>query len=350
MLGCGAVTSLFYLPALQKNRDKYKVVATVDKDINRAGQVSMALGAENAFADYKSLISLEGVDCAIVALPHFLHAPVTIELLQAGINVLCEKPMALNLNEARQMVNAQNKMGKTLAIGLFRRFFPSIRLVKELIQGNILGPVRRFLWLEGEEKFSWPAQSNFYFNRSQSGGGALIDGGAHTVDLLLWWFGEVQGFSYYDDAMGGVEANCRLELEMAGGAKGVMRLSRDCALPNKCFIECEKGWITYTLDVTDRLDWGLYGTDAPLSSSLKIQGAEQVNKQEDPLLRYFEAQLADFVNAVQTGKEPLVSGQEALKSMALIDACYHKRKLIQMGWLSETEQDRAKFLQSGLKT
>jgi hypothetical protein len=71
---------------------------------------------------------------------------------------------------------------------------------------------------------------------------------------MLWWFGDAKVFDYYDDSMGGIEANCELELEMSNGAEGTVRLSRDCLLSNKCFIEFEKGWLVYTLDVTDKYE------------------------------------------------------------------------------------------------
>jgi predicted dehydrogenase len=175
IIGCGAVTNMLYVPALQKIADRCQVVAVVDKDINRAKKTASALGTEIITENYKSLLDNSKIDAAIVALPHFLHAPITIDLLNAGINVICEKPMAQNLEEARKMIEIQKDTGKILAIGLFRRFYPSVQMIREIIKRNLLGPVKRFLWLEGEEKYSWPAQSAFFFNRKQAGGGVLID-------------------------------------------------------------------------------------------------------------------------------------------------------------------------------
>jgi predicted dehydrogenase len=276
---------------------------------------------------------------------------VSIDLLNAGIHVLCEKPMALNLEEAKKMLEIQKATGKILAIGLFRRFYPSVQMIHEIIKRNLLGPVKRFLWLEGEEKYSWPAQSAFFFERKQAGGGVLIDAGAHSLDQILWWFGDVEKFDYYEDSMGGIEANCELELEMSNGAKGTVRLSRDCLLPNKCLIKFEKGWIVYTLDVTDTFEWGFYDAKYKFNTFLDFgkfptiyyQDADTFKKPGD-LLTYFTAQIVDLIDAIQNGKEPSVSGTEALKSMELMDACYHNRRFMEMKWMSEDETRMAKEL------
>ena len=352
IIGCGAVANVLYVPALQKIADRCQVVAVVDKELKRANKTASALGAEIITDNYKSLLDNNSIDAAIVALPHFLHAPVTSDLLEAGINVLCEKPMAQNLEEAKKMIETQEATGKILAIGLFRRFYPSVHMIREIIKRNIFGAVKRFLWLEGEEKYSWPAQSAFFFDRKQAGGGVLIDAGAHSIDQILWWLGDVEKFDYYDDSMGGVEANCEFELKMSNGAEGTVRLSRDCLLPNKCFIEFEKGWIVYTLDVTDKFEWGFYDGDYKFNTSLDFGNTPTIYSQdadtcEKPggLLTYFTAQITDFIDAIQNGKEPLVSAKEALKSMELIDACYHDRQLMKMNWMNEDEIRRARELQ-----
>ena len=351
IIGCGAVTDTLYVPALQKIQDRCRVIAVVDKDLERANRIASALGAEIIADDYKSILNGDKIDAAIVALPHFLHAPVTIDLLKAGINVLCEKPIAKNLEEAKKMIEIQKDTGKILVIGLFRRFYPSVQIIKEMIKRKVLGAVKHFLWLEGEEKYSWPAQSTFFFDRKQAGGGVLIDTGAHSIDQILWWFGDVKEFIYHDDSMSGVEANCEIEFKMSNGAEGTVRLSRDCLLPNKCFIECENGWIVYSLDVPDNFEWGFYDTEYKFNTSLEIgksstiytQDVHTIKKHGD-FLTYFTAQIVDFIEAIKKGKEPLVSGKEALKSMELIDACYHNRRLMKMNWMSDCEIRRAEEL------
>jgi predicted dehydrogenase len=89
--------------------------------------------------------------------------------------------------------------------------------------------VKSFEISEGGQ-FNWPAQSASFFQKSNSQGGVLADLGVHVLDLLIWWFGMPEKVGYEDDAMGGLEANCRLELEFAGGVSGTVRLSRDTQL------------------------------------------------------------------------------------------------------------------------
>jgi len=107
------------------------------------------------------------------------------------------------------MVEAADKAGCLLAVGHFRRFFPSTKMVKEILDAALLGAVRSFRFLDGEI-YNWPARTASPFDRAEAGGGVLIDIGAHTLDLLLWWLGNEAEVLYQDDALGGVEANCRI--------------------------------------------------------------------------------------------------------------------------------------------
>jgi len=181
----------------------------------------------------------------------------------------------------------------------------------------------------------------------------LIDVGAHTIDLLLWWLGEVADVQYEDDAMGGIETNCRLRLTMTSGAKGVVQLSRDWPLPNRYGIECEKGWIAYVCDVVDRVEWGLHDSDYGLNAEIRMMAANPRPGMRDlgpavpGFMDCFLAQLRNVVGAILGAESLQVSGVDARKSVALIEKCYQKRTLLEMPSLDEAELRRAKELANG---
>ena len=348
LVGCGAVSDLLYVPALSELEREgcVQAVAVVDPNRQRATSVRRTLQDARAFGALDEMLADIVPQLAVIAAPHQFHVDLTLNCFDDGIHVLCEKPMALSTVESDRMTQAAERAGRLLAVGHFRRFFPSCQIVKQLLDAQLLGRVRSFTFLEGET-YSWPAQSGSFFRRAEAGGGVLIDAGAHTMDLLVWWLGDPVEVEYEDDAMGGVEANCRIRLSMANGAVGTVQLSRDWPLPNRYVIECEKGWIAYNCDVTDRIEWGLhdcgYGLNAEIREMAKSTslGMNHLDPGASGFMDCFVAQLRNVIAAIE-GRESLrVSGSEARKSVALIERCYQSRRLLPMPWLSESEITRA---------
>jgi predicted dehydrogenase len=350
-VGCGAVSEILYARALDTlaGAGVVEALALVDPNPERTANIGKTLPTARQYRSLDQMLAEVTPDLAIIAAPHRLHADLAVACLDRGIHVLCEKPMAVTTADCDRMLAAADKVGCLLAVGYFRRFFLSCQIVKSILEAGLLGAVRSFRFLEGET-YSWPAQSASFFNRSEAGGGVLIDAGAHTMDLLLWWLGDVAEVRYQDDAMGGVEANCLLNLTMTSGVKGVVQLSRDWPLPNRYVIECEKGWLAYICDVVDRIEWGLRDSEYGLNAQIRTMAATTGARMRDlgpaalGFMDCFVSQLRNVVAAIR-GAEPLrVPGTEARKSVALIERCYQSRRLLDMPWLDEVEVERAQEL------
>src|SRR5262245_22394403 len=116
-----------------------ELVALCDKDATRLAEVAAILGVETTFTDPKELLRLPGLQAVSVALPNFLHAPVTIAALNAGLHVMCEKPLALNAQEAEEMVATARRVGKLLMVHFNTRFNETSLLVKQAIEAGELG-------------------------------------------------------------------------------------------------------------------------------------------------------------------------------------------------------------------
>jgi predicted dehydrogenase len=193
IIGCGAVSERCHLPAVQAHPD-CQIEWLVDANMDRARHLARKVeGLKGTTTDYHDVIGR--IDAAILALPHSLHAPVSIELLKHGIHVLVEKPMAMSAAECDAMIEAAEEGNAVLAVGLMRRFLYSARFARWVIESGILGPVESFDFREGNI-YSWPVASDFFFRKETAGGGVLFDTGAHTLDLLLWWLGDVESFQY----------------------------------------------------------------------------------------------------------------------------------------------------------
>lgn len=147
------------------------------------------------------MIKNEKLDILSVAVPNDQHNPLTIAGLEAGANVLCEKPMAMNAQEAQQMLDTAERCGKKLGIDFSYRFNPQSRAMKAMIEEGALGNIyyARSVWFRragipglAAANFNTGAGSpmgSWFFDKKQSGGGPLIDLGVHRLDLALWLMG-----------------------------------------------------------------------------------------------------------------------------------------------------------------
>ena len=141
-----------------------------------------------------------------------------------------ERPAALSAAECDAMINAAEQSGATLAVALMRRFLWAHRLAPFLIQSETLGRVESFDVREGLI-YNRPVLSDAAFKKEIAGGGVLVDTGADTLDCLLHWLGDFSEVEYFDDAEGGVEANCLLNLRLRNDVRGVVELSRTRTAP-----------------------------------------------------------------------------------------------------------------------
>ncbi|MBA7626835.1 Inositol 2-dehydrogenase/D-chiro-inositol 3-dehydrogenase [subsurface metagenome] len=327
IIGCGAVTERGHLPATVK-LDRAQVTLLMDKNRSRAEELAGRFKVLHVANDYTQIF--DQVDAAIVALPHHLHAPVSIEFLKRGVHVLVEKPMALNVAECDAIIEAAQQSGATLAVGIMRRFLPSYQFVKSAIDSDFLGRIDSFDIREGLV-YRWPIASDFFFRKETAGGGVLVDTGAYTMDTVQWWFGNCKSLKYLDDSRGGVEANCEIHLQMESGTEGYIELSRTRNLRNTAIIRGERG----TIEVSVRSS-SISIHPNGLSGNVvgNVLEAQTTASKGESLVDLLEAEIEDWVEAITAKREPRVLGEEGRKSVALIEACYKNRKPLELPWLS----------------
>jgi predicted dehydrogenase len=325
VIGCGAIAERGHLPALSK-LDNCSIAMLVDKDLDRASRLAAKHKVPTLSDNYRD--ALKYADAAILALPHHLHAEIGCELLKAGLHLLIEKPMAMTASECDAMLAAAEEGKAVLAVGLMRRFLHSTHTARWIVQQGLLGQLQGFDFQEGNV-FNWPIQSDFLLRRETAGGGVLFDTGAHTLDLLLYWLGDVANFEYYDDSYGGVEADCELRLTMASGVQGTVQLSRTRDLRNTAIIEGDRA----ILEVNLRRNWLTVrshdGESGLVGYGLAPDSFEMVEQQFADL---FKPQLEDWLAAIRGEHPPTVPGTEARRSVALIEACYAQRRQLEFPW------------------
>lgn len=342
LVGCGAVAELYHAPALQQAESAgwLEVAGLVDPSSDRLNALRALFPSAQAVA---TLGALKGdFDLGIVASPVRFHAEQTIELLKSGCTVLCEKPLCLSASEAASMAEAASRAGRAAVVGLFRRFFPTTEQIRSLASGaTALG---RPLWFHAEEggPFAWPAASASFFSKETAGGGVLMDIGSHLLDLLSWWFGEVETFAYWDDAYGGVECNSFGRLRYACGVEGTFRLSWDLPTSNEYVIGFENGTIRWGTGVANRLavvlDGAAYVHDCSLAEG-DPRRPLGVGVPGRGYLAAFTAQLHNLCAVASGDEQPRVALKDGVANLSLIERLYEGRQPWIPSWFSAAEAE-----------
>lgn len=186
VIGLGEIAARRVLPAIG-DESRSRLAGVVTREARKAELLGVP-----AFAAVDEALRTGSFDAAYIASPVFLHAPQTIEALQSGVHVLCEKPMALNWTEAQSMVEAAAQSGRVLGVSYYRRTYPKVHRAMELIEQGAIGhPVMAFASCHTSVP-SDPKRQAWMLNPAQAGGGPLYDVGSHRIDLLNYIFGVPQ--------------------------------------------------------------------------------------------------------------------------------------------------------------
>lgn len=328
IIGAGAVTEELYCPALRL-ADNLAVTHMVDLDQARAKAVAERFQIPHAVQDYRAVFGK--VDAVLVATPPGSHAPIAIACMHEGLHVLCEKPLTTTVEAAQSMIAAAKETQTHLAVGMVRRLSRTSELLSTLMQTGMLGTLERFEAEEGYE-FRWPLRTGHIFQDNRAGG-VLVDTGTHVIDLALWSLAgqAARLVSYRDDSWGGVAANAEVACEVetaTGWTPGVITLSFTRPLGNRLRIYGNNGWIEApTLAGGGEIVFHpAQAETGPLV--IKPQQAPRPRK----LIEQFGMQLARFAAAIQGAPAAYVRAEEALATIALIEACQQSRTMMVQPW------------------
>jgi predicted dehydrogenase len=328
ILGCGAITAGNHLPSAVAH-PYVRITALVDCDLGRARLLRRHFHLEcEIAADYETVLGR--LDAVIIALPNYLHAPAILAAVKAGVHVLCEKPLALTVAEARVCSEAAQRQNVLLAVGMQWRFRDSSVLLPLVLDEGLLGSLLDYDWEHGHQ-WDWAATSGFYFSRVQAGGGVLIDIGVHALDSLIQWFGPVAHCEYRDDNWGGnIEANSILTLHHIGHqgeVTGRVRLSRTFTLKNRLLVRGKQSQAEiHAADPNTIVLHRVLGGQN-VSEILRTNGttsAAPVNP--------FYRQLDNFVKSIGGTQELVSDGWQAVEVMELVERCYGQAGRIPEPW------------------
>jgi UDP-N-acetylglucosamine 3-dehydrogenase len=331
IIGCGAITQRRHAPEYNENPD-CTVKAFCDPLLDRAEKL---LGIYGGYAtdDYMKLLKDKKINAVSVCTSNATHAKVTIDALNAGKHVLCEKPMAVTLDEAEAMVKAAKINDKLLMIGHNQRFFPAHVKAKNILDSGVMGKVITFKtsfkhagpesWVMDKEKSIW------FYNKNTAAFGVIADLGIHKIDLVRWLLGEdivevsaaigTLDKKYETGEMVEVDDNAVCILWTKSGILGTAEVSwtNYGTEDNSTVLYCEKG----VLSICTEPDYDLIGVMKDGTSFKHMCGGISTNQ------KYLKSGVIDsFISAVNKVGELEVSGDEGYKSMKVVFACVEAAK------------------------
>ncbi len=185
IIGCGGIANGKHMPSLKKIKE-VEMVAFCDIIEEKAVKAAKDFGTPDAkhYTDYKELLADKSIDVVHVCTPNRSHSFITVDALEAGKHVMCEKPMAINSAEAKKMLDAAKRTGKKLSIGYQNRQAAENQFAKEYVDDGNLGDIyfAKAFAIRRRAVPTW----GVFLNEYEQGGGPLIDIGTHSLDLTLW--------------------------------------------------------------------------------------------------------------------------------------------------------------------
>jgi len=312
LVGCGRISQA-YLEALSAIPDS-TLKAVVDVRQNIARSVADRFGCQ-PHTDYRRVSNENQVDVAIVCSPPNTHAEIASFFLENGIHVLCEKPLALSVNEAKLMTRAAKDNGRHLMMASKFRYVDDVIKAKGIIESGVLGDIILF-----ENVFCSRVDMHKRWNsdRDIAGGGVLIDNGTHSVDIARYLLGPIEKIQAEEGKRIqklSVEDTARVYFKTHSSVLGTIDLSWSISKEKEAYIE-------------------IYGTEGVLSIGWKRSGYRQ-NGSTDwtwfgsgyDKVGAFTRNVNNLIGVIGSTETPLINEIESVASVEVIEAAYKSMQM-----------------------
>ncbi|NUQ69330.1 MAG: Gfo/Idh/MocA family oxidoreductase [Chthonomonadales bacterium] len=329
IIGSGGIAQGAHMPGYAAVPDLCEIIAVADVNQETAQKAAEKFNVPHVFEDYRKLLEMDEIDAVSVCTPNYLHYEPTLAAFAAGKHVLCEKPIAMNADEAAQMVAAGKKAGRKFMVGYNSRFAPTNQLLKEIISSGDLGEIY-FARAQALRRRGIPGWGVF-IDKAKQGGGPLIDIGVHILDLTLWLMGHpkpvaASGSTYAkfgkrSDVVGFMGQWDYANFTVEDFAIGLIRFD------NGATISLESSFVANIPE--DLFTSTLCGTEGgavthPLTIVREQHRSLQTFRPEIPHsdINTHAAEVKHFCEAIQNDTEPLITGEHGLAVAKIMDAIY----------------------------
>lgn len=304
-----------------------KVVAVCDLRPEKGGEIAERHNSKY-YCNFDEMLKKEKIDVVDICLPTYLHKEFALKAMKQKKHVFCEKPIALNVKDAEEMVAFSEKMGVSFSVGHVVRFFPAYKNAVSTVRNGSIGVPKLIRTTRTGEFPSW-SWNNWYADYSLSGG-PILDLIIHDFDWIVKSFGNVK--SVYAKSFNGKvnrKEHCLVTLRLENGAiahvEGSWAYPDGAAFGTTFEVIGTKGQIEF--DSRDR---------SPIKKHIQHEDGVKVSA-ESPLSYWDEpytAEIVEFMNSIKENRKPAVTGYEAINSLKVSLAAIESSKtgnLVELG-------------------
>lgn len=363
VIGCGSVADLAHFPSL-KEIPQVRLEAACDPVAEYRDRAKARWSIPRVFADYQDVLKLPGVQLVIIASPNVFHREHAVAALQAGKDVIIEKPFACTNREAWDIVDAAKKYNRKVMVGCNYRFWEQHLIAKDLLSRGVIGEVKmgtsksHEAWSLYHEMISY---TRFRADPEQAGAGALFDLGSHMTDLLIWLMGKKpkrvcgtaknltrpSSYTTLDDCV-------YIQIEFEDGAYGVVDLNRfSPAVTQGCEIlgtegtiltssEAQNPYQSAPLAVYTNKDYNWEELPEVMRDYRYPQVFWAQDNMDRPLKKRwipiypprgwaYKKMIQHFADCIATGKEPIIRAEDGAVTMEVLCAVFASMR--KDGWV-----------------
>jgi UDP-N-acetyl-2-amino-2-deoxyglucuronate dehydrogenase len=327
LIGGGNITETHARAALAVK--DVEIAAIVGRNAEKVNRLCREHGGQ-PFLDFQRFLDHRPMDMIIIGSPSGLHANQGIAAAQRGLHVLTEKPIDISTQRADALIKAAEQFRVKLGVIFQDRVKPDICRLKGLVNRGALGKT-----ILADARVKWYRPPEYYGNSrwrgtlALDGGGALINQGVHTVDLLLWLLGDVVRVgARTTTALHNIEGEDTAVaiLEFASGAVGVLQATTSVYPGYARTIELTGSEGTLILDNDRLVAIDLRSKPISGTSDIALSHSESASSPVVSDFRWHQAVLEDFVGAVRQNRTPACDGHEGRRSLRVIEAIYRSAK------------------------
>lgn len=311
LIGCGDIAQKRVAPAL-RDLDQVDFVGVSRARFELAEPFAKQFSARKVYRSWQDLLADDEIDAVYIATPVHLHAEQTIAAAEAGKQVLCEKPMALNLDDCDRMIAACETQQVTLGVAYYRHFYPVIDAIKGIIASDEVGRIvmaqlNAFEWSDPQ----LGAPRDWFIRQDLSGGGPMMDFGCHRIEVLQNILGPATARGVLTNAIfeREVEDTGTACLQFEGGALGIISVTHGA------------------LESQDTLD--LYGSRGSIHVPVLNEGAVTIKtadgervERHPPHHNFHQPLIDDFNRAILENREPQADGRRGREVSRLLEQIY----------------------------
>jgi predicted dehydrogenase len=311
--GLGNFAEHTFLPTLNLVT-RAKLISVYSRDINRAKNFLQNSPAQKCFDNYKDFLN-SGIDAVYISSSNSDHYEQVIAAAKAGKHILCEKPLAVNSVQAREMVEVCKANKVFLTVNYVYRYHPFVQKVREMIENQLLG---KFIYINANFNAHLVPGDNFRYSREKAGGGAVRDLGTHIIDLYRFLGGEISEISGYTDNIvykAEVEDFALATMKFQNGAYGNFTVSYNSKKAfNEIQILFHKGSVKLENMIGKRFE------SAKLRIVIDGERPKVFRKRANRLYRLIREVNNDFMN----NRQPAITGEDGLINMELMEKLENK--------------------------